>query len=85
MSQTPLSEEDQILLAETLANGRKIEAIRLYREKTGCDLREAVRAVDDLAAEPSDGSGRKGCSAMLILLITGTIAAFAFLRPIAFS
>jgi Ribosomal protein L7/L12 C-terminal domain len=33
-------------IAELLAEGRKIEAIRLYRERTGVGLKEAKDAVD---------------------------------------
>lgn len=35
---------------EALAQGRKIEAIRLYRQGTGAGLAEAKRAVDSLDA-----------------------------------
>ena len=35
-------------IAELLAEGRKIEAIKLYRERTGVGLKEAKDAVDRL-------------------------------------
>ncbi len=37
-----------------LALGRKIDAIKLYREIRGVDLKSAKEAVDRLAQEPSD-------------------------------
>lgn len=35
---------------ESLLNGRKVEAIKRYREATGADLRTAKRAVEELGA-----------------------------------
>lgn len=37
----------------SLANGRKIEAIKLYRELTGVGLKEAKEAVEAMMAAPS--------------------------------
>jgi ribosomal protein L7/L12 len=34
-----------------LATGDKIAAIRLYRERTGADLRDAKRAVEEMAGD----------------------------------
>jgi len=47
-------------LRELLTSGNKIEAIKLYREETGCGLAEAKDAVEALAAgsQVSDRSAR---------------------------
>ena len=41
-----------------LARGNKIEAIRLYRAATGAGLAEAKRAVEGIAAQSDDSTGR---------------------------
>ena len=38
-------------VAELLRAGNKIEAIKVYRQQTGCDLATARAAVDQLAAQ----------------------------------
>lgn len=51
--------------------GKKIAAIKLYREKTGVDLAEAKAAVETLASEHGieiRGSGCAGVSALIFLL-----------------
>lgn len=40
----------------TLINqGKKMHAVKLYREKTGCGLKEAAQAVSDLELSFNDG------------------------------
>jgi ribosomal protein L7/L12 len=34
-----------------MRQGRKIEAVKLYRERTGCGLKDAVDAVNGMASE----------------------------------
>ena len=34
-----------------IRQGRKVEAVKLYRERTGCGLREALDAVETITAE----------------------------------
>ena len=48
VSQQPESLEDQILLL--MKQNQKIAAVKLYREQTGCGLKEAKDAVEALAA-----------------------------------
>ncbi|MEY9941201.1 hypothetical protein [Streptacidiphilus sp. MAP5-3] len=38
--------------------GKKIQAIKFYRERTGANLRDAKAAVDDIAAELRRRDGR---------------------------
>lgn len=44
-------EPDWDAIEEQLLAGNKIEAIKLYREQTGCDLKEAKEAVEAYEAE----------------------------------
>ena len=46
----PLSSDDVLRIRAELAAGRKIEAIKLYREASGAGLAEAKRAVEALEA-----------------------------------
>jgi ribosomal protein L7/L12 len=56
--------ENQIL--ELLAAGRKIAAIKLYREQTSCGLKDAKDAVESLAAQHGIVSpARSGCLGVL--------------------
>jgi Ribosomal protein L7/L12 C-terminal domain len=55
-----------------LRNGKKIEAIKVYRERTGLGLREAKDAVEEIekAILPPLAPGtRKGCMTILALLL----------------
>ncbi len=50
----PSQDDDGLAEVKKLAAaGKKIEAIKVYRERTGCSLREAKAAVEALAAPPS--------------------------------
>ena len=60
-------------LTEALLQGRKIEAIKLYRERTGCGLAEAKEEVETLAADlkarhPDQFPDRpkRGCAGVLM-------------------
>jgi ribosomal protein L7/L12 len=55
-------------LEDLLRAGRKIEAIKLYRERTGAGLKEAKDAVEALGILPEAGS-RGGCLGVLALLL----------------
>ena len=50
-------------VAELLAAGRKIEAIKLYRERTGMGLKEAKDAVDRFQQMAPSPPGRTRCDA----------------------
>ncbi|MBZ0300416.1 MAG: ribosomal protein L7/L12 [Anaerolineae bacterium] len=43
-----LAAADEAELRDLLASGKKIEAIKFYRERTGLGLKEAKDAVEDL-------------------------------------
>ena len=71
---TPDNSAEQIRAA--LHQGRKIEAIKIYRGQSGAGLKEAKDAIDPLEAdlrtsEPEKFSTRKagGCSAVMVALV----------------
>ena len=66
-----LSEEQLKAMTDALIAGRKIEAIKIYREATGLGLKEAKEAVEKLVDELSAThpeirkSNKSGCASML--------------------
>lgn len=73
-------------ITEALASGRKIEAIRIYREATGKGLKEAKEFIDALMPALAEkdperfgnsGSKSSGCSAVIMMTfaIGGTLLA----------
>ncbi|QDU55207.1 ribosomal protein L7/L12 [Aeoliella mucimassa] len=69
----PLTDETRDQITECLFAGRKIEAIKLYRDATGTGLKEAKDFVDTLSASlreeypekmPAEGSG---CGAAVLV------------------
>ena len=75
---TGLDEALERELVGLLQQGQKIEAIKLYRERTGAGLKEAKDAVDALAARQGVPSQqRTGCLGGLVLILGLGIGAFA--------
>lgn len=74
MTETTPEQRREIL--ELLADGKKIGAIKVYRDATGAGLREAKGFVEDLIDQlPEDARGglsgasqKSGCSAALVLI-----------------
>lgn len=67
--------ENQIL--DLLRRGRKIDAIKLYREQTGQGLKQSKEAVETLAEQRGVNLPRSGClgaAAVLIILINAGLA-----------
>jgi ribosomal protein L7/L12 len=70
---TPLPPEKAAEFESALFKGNKIEAIKIYRQVTGADLREAKTAVEKIEQEwrgsqPEKfaaAASRKGCSTRL--------------------
>lgn len=54
-------------LLDLLRQGQKIQAIKVYRERTGAGLRDAKEAVERLAAQHDIATGRAGCFGVLAL------------------
>jgi large subunit ribosomal protein L7/L12 len=50
-----------------VASGRKIEAIKVYRERTGVGLKEAKDAVEALAARRGVVTQKSGCLGVIVL------------------
>ncbi|OHB72114.1 MAG: hypothetical protein A2V70_10530 [Planctomycetes bacterium RBG_13_63_9] len=68
---------DARVLAELQA-GRKIAAVKLYREATGLGLKAAKDAVEELARRHGIAPARTGCAGvLLLLLLTCTALAIA--------
>lgn len=70
-------------IEEALFNGRKIEAIKLYREESGASLADAKQAVEQLeqalrAASPEKFSRptNAGCTTVILLCLTIPAAIF---------
>ncbi len=75
MNDSP-SEHDLAPVAEALYRGRKIEAIKPYRESHGGGLKEAKDAVEGLEARLREltpdkftSPARAGCLGMLLLMV----------------
>ncbi len=81
-------EDEQLArLTEALFAGRKIEAIKIYRERTGCGLKEAKGEVEALeadlrsrhpekfSAQPKAGGGCAGAVLATIVAVAMVIAA----------
>ena len=64
-------------IKQAVFQGRKIEAIKLYREATGEGLKESKDAIEKMEAELrqsapekfSSSAGTKGCAGVLILTL----------------
>ena len=67
-----------------MGEGQKIEAIKLYRERTGAGLKESKDAVESLAEQRgiviSQGTGCFGVVLIALLFVAGAMA-FADDRP----
>ncbi len=72
-----------IAVIEALRSGRKIEAIKLYRAETGCGLKEAKDAVEELARRHGlEAVARGGCSTVLLAVALVALASAAVVRLI---
>ncbi|MCC6124016.1 MAG: ribosomal protein L7/L12 [Pirellulales bacterium] len=67
------SEFDRDILS-LMKGGKKIEAIKLYREKTGLGLKDAKDAVEALAAKYGIQSKGLGCASVLLLVLVVPMA-----------
>jgi len=71
--------EEEILAL--LQSGKRIQAVKAYREQTGSTLKHAARAVDALAAEHGIAVKGGGCAgATLMILAVACLAARHFLQ-----
>lgn len=58
-------------LVALLQAGKKVTAVKLYREQTGTGLKEARDAVEELAARHNVVARGSGCASVLVLLLAG--------------
>ncbi len=86
MSSTELSAADKQHITDTLLAGRKVEAIKHYREVTGEGLREAKDFIDAMAAELSKSHpeivqvNRGGCGSAALVLICLSVTVLWLLK-----
>ena len=71
----PTDLENRVL--EELLAGRKIAAVKLYREATGGGLKEAKDAVEDLGARHNVVAKGSGCAGALVLLLATSAGLWA--------
>ncbi|MBC8871948.1 MAG: hypothetical protein H8E44_21165 [Planctomycetes bacterium] len=69
--------EEEILTL--LQGGKKIQAVRVYREQTGSDLKDALRAIDALAAKHGIAAKGAGCAGAVLMILTTVWIAARFL------
>ncbi|MHB1038442.1 MAG: ribosomal protein L7/L12 [Pirellulales bacterium] len=65
--QKPVAESWEPEIVALMEQGRKIEAIKLYREKTGLGLKDAKEAVEAIAARHGIAPSRSGCLGVVLL------------------
>lgn len=67
-----LKDDDWLRIKECLAKSNTIEAIKIYREATGCDLKEAKDAIDEYFGKIKRNNPafiqKKGCGSFLLLI-----------------
>lgn len=64
-------------LLDLMRQGRKIDAIKLYRERTHQGLKEAKDAVEALASHHGIPVTRSGCAGLVLLLLAALSTAAA--------
>jgi kynurenine formamidase/ribosomal protein L7/L12 len=72
----PVDSSMEAEIVRLLEAGKKIEAIKVYRERTGVGLKEAKDAVEAVAAQRGLPS-RVGCLGIVLLLMAVSVAAMA--------
>ena len=71
----PESDSLETRVLALMESGKKIEAIKLYRQQTGCGLKQAKDVVEALATERGIVSKASGCTGVIlaILLVCGVL------------
>ncbi len=67
-------DESERELVDLLTDGKKIEAIKVYRQRTGAGLKEAKDAVEALGTKYGIASKGVGCAGMLLILLLPPLA-----------
>jgi hypothetical protein len=71
----PSGAEDETELLDLLRRGRKIDAIKLHRQRTGAGLKEAKDAVEALAVRNGLPASGPGCLGAALLMAATSVAA----------
>jgi ribosomal protein L7/L12 len=64
-------------LVSLLREGKKIAAIKRYREETGAGLKDAKDAVEEIARRLEITSQKAGCAGVLLVVLTTAAATLA--------
>lgn len=66
-------QEQEVLVL--LREGKKMEAIKLYRQATGAGMKDSREAVEALAVEHGiESAGKVGCLGVFLVMILGVVA-----------
>jgi hypothetical protein len=76
-----LNSEFRAELLALLQEGQKIEAIKLYRTRTGAGLRDAKDAVEALGLTHGIVTNRSGCAAVLFGFLAGLLGCYLLMQP----
>lgn len=87
-----MSAEDMQRVNEAIFSGQKIQAVKLYREATGGDLKDAKDFVDELTAKLreehagkfSASTGKCCSSAALVLLAIGVVVSYLPIKAMSY-
>jgi len=83
----PTEQQLQAINAE-IFGGRKLDAIKLYREATGCQLVEAKQAVEEIEAalrqrEPTKfarPAGKSGCLSVMAVAVAAVLVSAVWVK-----
>lgn len=72
--------EDEAMIVNIIQSQGKLSAVKWYREKYFCDLKEAKDAVDEIVKKhvpelTPEGAGGRGCSIIVLIVISITLGA----------
>ena len=76
--------EEESTIIKFLQTGEKLPAVKWYKERHNCGMKEALDAVDEIAAKhitdlPSNYSSGSGCSIIILIGISVTLGAMFML------
>ena len=71
---------EEATIVSIIQSQGKLAAVKWYKEKYLCDLKEAKDAVDEIATKhnaelTSEGAGGRGCSIVVLIVISITLGA----------
>lgn len=64
-------------IGRLILDGKKIEAIKAYREKTGMGLKESKEAIEKIMASAGIVSKSAGCASAVLMMVGSSLMAVA--------